>query len=137
MVRIYNRTAFQNEVPLNRIGQAVYDGLNSSKVIRLVVAEIKVIPMRLCRSIYIQKAKEDRISSNNKQNCTKKLSPEFYGPQERALKAHLTLAASIYFKLSTKKLRVLAYKCPKRFNITMPRSWECEDVHVQTVFQDS
>ena len=47
----------------------------------------------------------------------------FTDHQEVTLVAYLKNASSIYFGLSPRDVRVLAYECAKRFDIRMPPSW--------------
>ena len=48
----------------------------------------------------------------------------FSEAQESELESYIKKAADIYFGLSPKDVRVLAFKCEKKFNIKMPSKWE-------------
>ncbi|KAK6166826.1 hypothetical protein SNE40_023441 [Patella caerulea] len=47
----------------------------------------------------------------------------FTDEQEKQLATYLQHAASIYFGLSPREVRMLAYECAKLFNLQMPVSW--------------
>ena len=44
--------------------------------------------------------------------------------QEASLVKYLTTAANIYFGLSPRDVRILAYECASAFKVKMPQSWE-------------
>ena len=48
----------------------------------------------------------------------------FSEAQESELESYIKKAADIYFGLSPKDVRVLAFQCAKEFNIKMPSTWE-------------
>ena len=53
----------------------------------------------------------------------KKPRQVFTDDQESKLVAYLKHASSIYFGLCPREVRVLAYECAKRFNVSMPMTW--------------
>jgi len=77
-------------------------------------------PMTLCR--YIKRAKEQ----GSIQTVTFRYIPPkvvFNEQQEASLVKYLTTAANIYFGLSPRDVRVLAYECAIAFKVKMPQSW--------------
>ncbi|XP_043212195.1 SH3 domain-containing protein C23A1.17-like [Amphibalanus amphitrite] len=55
------------------------------------------------------------------QNCGTRV---FTDEQESILEGYLKEAAEIFFGLTPKDVRVLAYDCAKKYGITVPQSWE-------------
>ena len=120
MVRNYKRAVTSNKVPVDVIGRAIHDVISVGRSIRSVANEVNLIPMTLCR--YIKKAKElgyDKVATFSERT----FKPVFTETQETLLKAYLKTAANIYFGLSPKEVRVLAYECADAFAVKMPDSW--------------
>ena len=71
---------------------------------------------------YIKKHRDGIPSSIPSYNTESK--QVFSEAQESELKSYIKKAADIYFGLSPKDVRVLAFQCAKKFNIKMPSTWE-------------
>ena len=71
---------------------------------------------------YIKKHRDGIPSSIPSYNTESK--QVFSEAQESELESYIKKAADIYFGLSPKDVRVLAFQCAKKFNIKMPSTWE-------------
>ena len=87
---------------------------------RSVAREAGICHVTLNR--YIKKHRDGIPSSIPIYNTESKLV--FSEAQESELELYIKKAADIYFELSSKDVRVLAFQCAKKFNIKMPSTWE-------------
>ena len=71
---------------------------------------------------YIKKHRDGIPSSIPSYNTESK--QVFSEAQKSELESYIKKAADIYFGLSPKDVRVLAFQCAKKFNIKMPSTWE-------------
>ena len=60
----------------------------------------------------------------------------FSEKQESELERYLMFSSNIYFGLSPYDVRLLAYQCAKRFNISTPSSWDENGVAGLTSLRD-
>lgn len=101
--------------------RAVNEVINENKIIRSVAEAHRIkSSMTLCR--YVKKAREQGLEKfqfgyNNKRQI-------FSDPQEILLKDYILKASNIYFGLSPKEVRYLAYECAIRFEIPIPKIWQ-------------
>ena len=71
---------------------------------------------------FVRMKKEGRLGQRmGYQNCGTRV---FTDEQESILEGYLKEAAEIFFGLTPKDVRVLAYDCAKKYGITVPQSWE-------------
>lgn len=121
MVRNYTRKTQPSRVPVDVIKKAIDDVLSCGKSIRSVASEVHINPMTLCR--YIQKAK--LLGADNIERFGERTyKPVFTETQENILKTYLKTASNIYFGLSPKEVRILAFECAEAFSVNMPDSWK-------------
>ena len=98
--------------------RAVNEVINENKSIRSVAEAYGIkSPMTLCR--YVKKAREQGLEKfqfgyDNKRQI-------FSDPQEILLKDYILKASNIYFGLSPKEVRCLAYECAVGFKIPIPK----------------
>jgi len=121
MVCNYQRKTSRAQTPPDLIRKGIEDVINCGRSIRSVAVELNMTPMTLCR--YIKRAKEQ----GSVQAVTFGYRPPmvvFNEQQEASLVKYLTTAANIYFGLSPKDVRILAYECASAFKVKMPQSWE-------------
>ena len=71
---------------------------------------------------YIKKHRDGIPSSIPSYNTESK--QVFSEAEESELESYIKKAADIYFGLSPKDVRVLAFQCAKKFIIRMPSTWE-------------
>lgn len=74
--------------------------------------------MRLCRLVKKAKANGDLYTF-----VQKGFKPVFNEEQESVLKSYLKTAANVYFGLSPKEVRTLAFECASAFGVNTPVSW--------------
>ena len=88
--------------------------------IRSVAREAGIYHVALNR--YIKKHRDGIPSTMPSYNTESKQA--FSEAKESELESYIKMAADIYFGLSPKDVRVLAFQCAKKFNIKMPSTWE-------------
>ena len=122
MVRNYVRKTNRGGTPRNLIEDGVNDIIFSGRSIRSVAIEIGMNPMTLCRYV-----KQAQVMGSRDLNIGYR-SPQqvFSTDQERVLQNYIIRSANIYFGLSPKDVRVLAYDCALEFGVKMPDQWSRE-----------
>ena len=121
MVRNYKRSTPLSNISADMIKRGINDVVVCGRSIRSVADEIKLNPMTLCR--YIKKAKELGVD-NVERFSERSFKSVFNDIQENILKNYLKTAANVYFGLSPKEVRILAFECADAFGIAMPDSWK-------------
>ena len=117
----YQRKTRRGSIPAANIRQATDDVLVHKKSIRSVGNAYGIHRNTLTR--HVQRAKRD--SSLGRIGYAKHLV--FNEQEDRQLEMYLKEAANIYFGLTAKDARQLAYRCAKAYNVKMPESWERDE----------
>ena len=118
MVRNYIRKTNRSSTPHDLIRHGVSDILFGGRSIRSVASEIGMNVMTLCRYV-----KEAKTSGPRDFNIGYK-SPHqvFTTEQENILTEYIIKAANIFFGLSPRDVRKLAFECGREFAVDMPES---------------
>lgn len=127
MVRKYIRKTKQLDPPNNVLQKAIHDVIACEKSIRSIARDINATPMRLCRLVKKAKANGDLYTF-----VQKGFKPVFNEEQESVLKSYLKTEAIVYFGLSPKEVRILAFECASAFGVNTPVSWIRTNVLVRT-----
>ena len=119
MVRKYKRTEREKFTAAD-LQDAARKVNENKRSIRSVAKEAGIRHVTLNR--YIKKHRDGIPSSIPSYNTES--NQVFSEAQESELESYIKKAADIYFGLSPKDVRVLAFQCAKKFNIKMPTMWE-------------
>ena len=120
MVRTYKRKSNRGQTPADIIMQAVDEVTAKSRSVRSVAAQYELCHVTLSR--YVKKQTEDRSNGNTMSVGYIPNRQVFNSHQEQELR-YLLNAASIYYGLSPKETRKLAYECALKYKIRIPESW--------------
>ena len=120
MVRKYKRRIERGKFTAADLQDAARKVNEDKRSIRSVAKEAGICHVTLNR--YIKKHRDGIPSSIPSYNTESK--QVFSETQESELESYIKKAADIYFGLSPKDVRVLAFQCAKKFNIKMPSTWE-------------
>ena len=120
MVRKYKRRAERGKFTAADLQDAARKVNEDKRSIRSVAKEAGICHVTLNR--YIKKHRDGIPSSIPSYKTESK--QVFSEAQETELESYIKKAADIYFGLSPKDVRVLAFQCEKKFNIKMPSTWE-------------
>ena len=120
MVRKYKRRTERGKFTAADFQDAARKVNEDKRSIRSVAKEAGICHVTLNR--YIKKHRDSIPSSIPRYNIESK--QVFSEVQESELESYIKKAADIYFELSPKDVRVLAFQCAKKFNIKMPLTWE-------------
>ena len=120
MVRKYKRRTERGKFTAADLQDASPKVNKDKRSIRSVAKEAGVCHVTLNR--YIKKHRDGIPSSIPSYNTESK--QVFSEAQGSELESYIKKAADIYFGLSPKDVRVLAFQCAKKFNIKMPSTWE-------------
>lgn len=120
MVRQYKRKTSRAQTPPDLVLKGINDVISYGRSIRAVASDLNMKVTTLWRYVKQAKAVGDIDSLSIGYAIP---SVVFNKTQEESLAKYLTTAANIYFGLSPKDVRILAYECASAFQITMPESW--------------
>ena len=120
MVRKYKRRTEKLKFTAADLQDAARKVNEDKRSICSVAKEAGICHVTLNR--YIKKHRDSIPSSIPSYNTESK--QVFSEAQESELESYIKKAADIYFGLSRKDVRVLAFQCAKKFNIKMPSTWE-------------
>ena len=120
MVRKHKRRTERGKFTAADLQDAARKVNEDKRSIRSVAKEAGISHVTLNR--YIKKHRDGIPSSIPSYNTECKQL--FSEAQESELESYIKRAADIYFGLSPKDVRVLAFQCTKKFNIKMPSTWE-------------
>ena len=127
MVRKYKRRTEREKFTAADLQDAARKGNEDKGSIRSVAKEAGICHVTLNR--YIKKHGDGIPSSIPSYNTESK--QVFSEAQESELESYIKKAADIYFGLSPKDARVLAFQCAKKFNIKMTSTWRKRSVQDQ------
>lgn len=116
MARTYKRKTEHGNVP-KEVFQQASDALTAGTSIRQAALMYNVNFMTLSR--FIRKQKEGLPVHVG----YKKPRQLFNDDQEKELGEYIEFSSTIYFGLSTKEIRSLAFECARRNNIDVPANW--------------
>ena len=119
MVRNYIKKTTRAETPRHIIMQGVNEIIFMGRSIRSVAREIGADHTTLWR--YVKQAQV--MGSRDLDIGYKPSRQVFSEAQESGLEDYIVHAANIYFGLSPKDVRVLAYECATKFGLEMPDQW--------------
>lgn len=116
-MRTYQRKTTRAAVPLDQLKIAANAVSNNGKSVRAAANEFGVPRMTLVRFI--------KKSSSQEHPTMGYAAPRkvFNEEQEQGLKDYLLKTSDIYYGLTPKNVRTLAYDCAIKFGITFPISW--------------
>ena len=120
MVRKYKRRTEKGKFTAADLQDAAKKVKEDKRSIRSVAKEAGICHVTLNRCI---KKHRDGIPSLIPRYNTES-KQVFSEAPESELQSYIKKAADIYFGLSPKDVRVLAFQCAKKFNIKMPSTWE-------------
>ena len=120
MLRKYKRRTERGKFTAADLQDAARKVNKNKRSIRSVAKEAGICHVTLNR--YIKKHRDGISSSISSHNTESE--QVFSEAQESELELYIKKAADIYFGLSPKDVRVLAFQCAKKFNIKMPSTWE-------------
>jgi len=125
MVQTYRRkTERSGKVRPNVMTQALHHYNSTGEGMRKTATRIGILRSTLQGYIKtLQKLPEEDRSIANLPVGYSTHKQVFNASQEQKLVEYLKRTAEIYFGLSPRDVRVLAYECAKRFGINMPESW--------------
>jgi len=119
MPRKYVRKTNRGTTPHAIMERAMYQVVNERRSLRSVASDFDINHMTLSR--FIKKAIEVGVSNTSIGYIGNR--KVFNDLQEATLERYLLNASFIYFGLTPKDVRRLAFECAERFGITMPQSW--------------
>ena len=120
MVRKYKQRTERGKFTAADLQDAARKVNEDKRSIRSVAKEAGICHVTLNRCI---KKYHDGIPSSIPRYNTES-KQVFSEAPESELESYIKKAADIYFGLSPKDVRVLAFQCAKNFNIKMPSTWE-------------
>lgn len=126
MVRNYSRKTNRGGTPKDVMWRAVNSVISNHQSIRQVASEYGICHVTLYKYV---KMKREMMKANN--DMGEELAIVGYAHnrqifsdrQEVALEQYLKHAADIFFGLSPKEVRSLAYDCAKEYKIDIPATW--------------
>ena len=121
MVRKYKRRTERGKFTAADRQDAARKVNEGKRSIRSVAKEAGICHVTLNR--YIKKYRDGIPSSIPSYNYTES-KQVFSEAKKSELESYIKKVADIYFVLSPKDVRVLAFQCAKKFNIKMPSTWE-------------
>ncbi|CAG2199907.1 unnamed protein product [Mytilus edulis] len=119
MTRTYVRKTNRGTTPHGIMERAMSCVVNEHRSVRSAASEFEINHMTLTR--FIKKCTE--VGSSNVTVGYFGNRKVFNDLQEQALERYLLNASYIYFGLTPKEVRRLAYECAEKFSIHMPQSW--------------
>lgn len=120
MVRNYIRKTNRSSTPHELIRHGVSEILFAGRSIRSVASELGINVMTLCRYV-----KEAQTNGTRDFNIGYKSPHQVFSvEQENILTEYIVKAANIFFGLSPRDVRKLAFECGKEFGVDMPESWK-------------
>lgn len=125
-MRSYKRKTERGIIPHDLYAKAAEDVIKNNFSLRQAAEKHSVKLMTLQR--YVKKLKLFNEQSGQRSGCKPKTGyltrKIFNDDEEEALVSYLKMSANIYFGLTTKDLRTLAYSYANINCIKMPKSWE-------------
>lgn len=123
MVRNYIRKTNRSSTPHELIRHGVSEILFAGRSIRSVASEYGINVMTLCR--YVKEAQT--IGTRDFNIGYKSPHQVFSVEQETILTEYIVKAANIFFGLSPRDVRKLAFECGREFGVDMPESWKANE----------
>lgn len=117
-MRTYSRKTNRASATAEQLREAANSVLNDGKSVRSAAIQFEIKRMTLTR--YIRK-----LQSQNEAPVMGYKTPRkvFTIEQENALKDYLLKMSAIFYGLSPKDVRHLAYQCAVKYNIKIPQTW--------------
>lgn len=122
MTRTYQRTSSKGNTHPDVMKRGVEEVLFNGKSIRSVALDYDICHVTLMRYVNVKKSNRDinRVGYIGNRQV-------FTDAQEFELEKYITAGANIYFGLSPKEVRKIAYQCALAFNIRIPDSWHMSE----------
>ena len=117
MPRNRKRTTDRGQVPQETMEAAAAEVLNSGKSVRSVARESGICHVSLYRFCEKMRRNENPTVGYNPHNRV------FNSEQEGKLADYIKYSADLYFGLSTRDVRKLAYQCAMHYQLKFPGSW--------------
>ena len=131
MVRDYKRKTDRGTTPPDVIERAVKEAVTSGRSLRAVAEEFNMCHVTLSR--YIKKNQQKPLSSSPSSSAESrhygyKNRQIFDNQQEEQLELYIKQSADIYFGLTPRDVRKLAYQCACAYHIDVPDSWKDNEI---------
>ncbi|KAG5891824.1 hypothetical protein JTB14_035846 [Gonioctena quinquepunctata] len=117
-MRNYYRKTERGKTPVGIIKRAAESVINEGISIRSAAKNYEICRVDLKRFIVLYRADSETASFGYK--FSRRV---FTDEQENVLSDYLKQSAQIYFGLTPRNVRTLAYECAKQFNLKIPDSW--------------